>query len=127
MEGAGHCHLGGGEGGRWPTNVGPSGGLGWALLGSWAKPATRSCGSLASQWWWQLSHPTYPHHLSLPPHPLRCPWLALCWAWMLQWGLATCGCPSSHPASCWATLAGELAERLEAPEPWWPQSWRGVW
>ena len=32
-EGAGRCHLGGSEGGRWPVNIGPSGGLGRALLG----------------------------------------------------------------------------------------------
>ena len=41
-EGVGHCHLGGGEGGRWPHDVGPSGGPGGALLGGWVEPAARS-------------------------------------------------------------------------------------
>ena len=44
MAGARHCHLGGSEGGLWPANVGPGGGLGRALLGGWAEPAARSCG-----------------------------------------------------------------------------------
>ena len=30
--GAGYYHLGGGEGGRWPANVGPSGGFGGVRL-----------------------------------------------------------------------------------------------
>ena len=34
VEGAGCCHLGGGEGGRWPNDVGTSRGLRGALLGS---------------------------------------------------------------------------------------------
>ena len=39
-EGAGCCHLGGGEGGRLPHDAGPSGGPGGALIGSWVEPAT---------------------------------------------------------------------------------------
>ena len=41
-EGAGRCHLGGGEGGCWPHDAGPSGGPGSALLGGWVEPATHS-------------------------------------------------------------------------------------
>ena len=45
VEGAGCCHLGGGEGGPWPDDMGPSGGLRGALLGGWAKPATGGSGN----------------------------------------------------------------------------------
>ena len=48
MEGAGCCHLGGGEGSRWPNDTGPGGGLRGALLGGWAKPAAHGCGGLAA-------------------------------------------------------------------------------
>ena len=33
--------------------------------------------------------------------------------------LATCGCPCSHPAPCWAILAGEPAQWPEAPKLQW--------
>ena len=65
--GAGCCHLGGGEGSSWPTNVEPSGGLGWALLGSWAKLAIRSYGSPAAGGSGNLA--TKPPSLPIPAPP----------------------------------------------------------
>ena len=46
--GAVYCHLRGGEEGCWPANTGPAGGLRGALLGSWAKQATRGCSGSAA-------------------------------------------------------------------------------
>ena len=118
-EGARCCHLGSGEGGRWPTNVGPSGGLGRALLGNWAKPAAHACDGLATGSGGKLAtSPTLTIH-PCPPIPFDA------YGWPFTWSghchsLATHGCPSSCPASHWATPAREPAERPEVPKPWWP-------
>ena len=117
-EGAGCCQLGGGEGGHWPAHMGSSGGLGGALLGSWAGLTAGGCGSPATGNGGNLATP--PTFTIRPYTPV--PFNARGWPFTRHGhccSLATRGCPSSHPASCWATPAGEPAERLEAPELWW--------
>ena len=117
MEGAGRCHLGGGEGGHWPANAGPSGGLGRALLGGWVEPATRSCGFPAASGGGNLASPPT---LTIRPSP-SIPFDTRVWPFAgcrHCGGLAAHGCPSSHPMSCWAMPAGEPAKQPEAPEPW---------
>ena len=122
---AGRCHLGGSEGGHWPTNAGSAGGLGGALLGGWAEPATCSCGGLVT-----LSG----SHLATPPilttHP--CPAVPLDASGQPLAGLgcccssATCDCPSSHPTPCWVMLVGKPAKWLEAPKLRWPRTGGGL-
>ena len=67
--GAGRCHLGVGEVGHWPANAGPGGGLGGALLGGWAKPATHGCGSLATGGDGDLATPPLLTTHPCPPSP----------------------------------------------------------
>ena len=117
-EEAGCYHLGGGEGGSWPTHVGPSGGLRGALLGSWAKKATCGCGSLAAGGGGNLAPPPT---LTIHPCP-PVPFGACGWPFSMHGccgSLAARGCPSSHPASCQPTPAGGLAKQLEAPRLQW--------
>ena len=123
-EGAGCCHFGSGEGGCWPTNVGPSGGLGGALLGGWAEPAARGCGGPAASGGGNIATPPNLTTCPCPPIPFnasgwRFAGLGYCCS------LATFCCPYSYPASCWAVLVGELAQWPEAPEPWWPRAGGG--
>ena len=115
--GAGRCHLGSGEGGHWPANAGPAGGLGWALLGGWAEPAAHGCGGLAAGSGGNLATPPI-----LTTHP--CPTIPFD---TRGWPLASCGCccgsaahscPSSCLVPCQSTLVGEPAKQLEAPKPW---------
>ena len=68
-----------------PLTQGPIGGLRGSLLGGWAKPATRGCGSLAAGSSGNLAATTTLTTPSLPPYPLRCPWLALRQARTLRW------------------------------------------
>ena len=120
-EGAGHCHLDGGEEGCWPTNTGPSGGLGGTLLGGWAKPAARGCGTPAAGSGGNLTPPPTLTICPCPPSPFdahgqlfsthgRCG------------DLATHGCPCSYPASCRPMPAGGPAKWLEVPGPWWARA-----
>ena len=107
-----------------PTNVGPSGGLGWALIGGWAKPAAHSCGSPATGGSGNLATNgggilATPPTLTTGPCPAfslnACGWpfagLGHCC------GLAAHGCPSSHLEPCWVMPDGEPAKQPEAPEP----------
>ena len=118
MEGAGCCHLGGGEGGHWPTHMGPSRGVGHTLLGGWAKPAIRSCGGPATDSGGNLASPPTLTIRPCPPVTFN----AHGWPFSRNGrygGLATHGCPSSHSASCRPTPAGEPAKQLEVPGPQW--------
>ena len=115
VTGVGHCHLRGGEGGCWPANVGPAGGLGGALLGGWAKPATHGCSSLAASSGGYLATPP-----TLAGHP--CPAVPLDTCGQLLAGLGCCcsslttrGCPSSCPTPCWEMSVGELAKQPQMP------------
>ena len=122
--GAGCCHLGGGKGGRWPTNVGPAVGLRGALLGGWAEPATHGCDSLAT---------SGSGHLATLPILTTHPWPAVPFdahGWPLASlqccnGSAAHGCPSNCPMPCWVTPVGELAEWPEAPKLQWPKAGGG--
>ena len=116
--GGGHCHLAGGEGGRWPNDVGPSGGLGGALLGRWAEPAIHGCGGLAAGSGSNLAATTILITRPCPPIPFNtCGWpfggRGCCSS------LAAHGCPCSHSASCWGAPVGGPGEQLEAPGPRW--------
>ena len=98
VAGVGHCHLIGGEGGRWPTNMGPAGGLGGALLGGWSKPAVHGCsGSVASGGGYLATLPTF----------------------------ATCSCPTVPFDACGHLLAGlgcscsSLTARTIVVQSWW--------
>ena len=119
--GAGCCHLGGGEGGRWPVIAGPSGGLRRALLDSWAKPAAHGCGGPAASSSGNLATPPI-----LTTHP--CPAFTFDthgWPFASHGcccGLTARGYPSSCPMSCQAMPAGEPAKQPEAPKLLWPRT-----
>ena len=118
-EGARCCHLGCGEGCHWPTNARPAGGLGRALLGGWAKPATHSCGGLAAGGGGCFTtppilttHPCTPVPFNACGQPLA--GLGCCCS------LAAHGCLNSHPMPCWVAPAGELAKWPEVLKLRWP-------
>ena len=112
----GRCQLSGGEGGHWPVNMGPTGGLGGAVLGGWAEPAASGGG-----------------HLAIPPILIICPYPAVPFNACGQpsASLGSCcssaahGCPSSRPMPCWVMLVGEPVKWLEALELWWPRAREG--
>ena len=117
-EGAGCGHLGGGEGRRWSNDVVPGGGLRGTLLGSWAKPATRGCGGLATGSSGNLATTT---NLTTDPCP-PVPFDAHGWPFggrRCCGKLAARGCPCSHAASCWGALLGGVGWRPEAPGLQW--------
>ena len=118
VEGTGCCHLGGGEGSRWPNDVGPGGGLRGAFLGSWAEPATHSCSGLAAGSGGNLAATTILTTCPCPPVPFHaCGWSfgghGCCGR------LATHGCPCSYSASCRGAPVRGAGQWPEAPRPWW--------
>ena len=125
-EGAGCCHLGGGEGSRWPDDMGPGGGLRGALLGSWAEPATRGCGGLAAGAGGNLAtggggNLAATTILTTRPWP-PIPFDARGWSFGRLGqcgGLAARGCPCSHAASCRGAPVGGAGWQPEAPGSWW--------
>ena len=104
--------------------MGPSGGLVGALLGGWAKPAARSCGGLAAGSGGNLAPHQPSPSVPAPPSPSM-PVARHFGGHGHCSGLAACGCPCSHPASCQPTPAGEPAKQLEAPRPWWARAGGG--
>ena len=123
-EGAGCCHLGSGEGGRWPANMGPSGGLRGALLGGWAKPAAHGCGGLATSSGRNLATATNLTTRPCPPVPFD----AHGWPFGRRGRcsvLAAHGCPCSYSASCRGVPVGGPGKRPEVPGPWWASAGGG--
>ena len=117
MEGAGCCHLGGGVAGHWLANMGASGGLVGALLGSWAEPAAHGGGSLPASGGGNLAPATILTTRPCPPIPFDTR------SWLFArlgccCSLAARGCPSSHAVTGWAMPFGESAKWDEALGPW---------
>ena len=104
----------------------PGGGLRGTLLGSWAKPAARGCGGLATGGGGNLATATILTTHPSPPVPFN----ACGWPFSGQGrcgGLATCGYPCSHVASCQGGLVRGAGWRPEAPGLRWASCWKGAW
>ena len=115
----------------------PDGGLRGALAGGWAEPATRSYSSLATSGGGCLATScgdnldtggggTLVTPTTLTTHPCPAFPFDACGGPLARLGhccsLAACGCTSSCPMPYRIMPVGELAKKLEVPEPWWPRA-----
>ena len=124
-EGAGCCHLGGGEGGCWPHDAGPSRGARGSLIGGWVEPAAHGWGGPATSAGGNLVAATTLTTSPCLPVPVHA-----C-GWPLGGhgdcgGLATRGLFQSRAASHRGAPIGGAGWWQEAPGSRWARAGGGV-